>query len=111
MYGALVGDLQQLRARGVIERTRELDDALDAIDAALPGFALAAIDGVDLFVAQIDADALERKLLRLRVEADGHRRARAERRGQQVVGRRPGVSAPGGGRLVGGEPVRADRDL
>ena len=45
MYRTLVRDFQQLRACGVIEGPHKLDDALDAIDAAFPGFALAAIVG------------------------------------------------------------------
>ena len=54
---------------------------------------------------------LERPLLAIRVHAQRHRRAGAERCREIAVGRRSGVVATGFARLVGAEPVPADHDV
>ena len=61
-------------------------------------------------VGERDRGPHQRQLLVLGVDPQRHRRAGAEPRQQEIVGRRPGIEPAGGDRLVGGQPVRAGRD-
>jgi len=69
MHRTLVGDFQELRPCRRVERAFQLDRAFDAIDAPFARLAVAAVAGVDFFVPQVDADALERKLSCVRIRA------------------------------------------
>ena len=75
MHRALVGDLQQALALGFVERTVELDLALDSVDAAARGFAVFAVAGVDFGMLQAHANAIQRQALLARVHPQRHRRA------------------------------------
>jgi hypothetical protein len=70
----------------------EGDHTLNAVDPSLPGFALAAVGGVHLFVREIHGDALERKVFAIGINTDRHCGTRAERGhqpGRKGMGRCP----------------------
>src|SRR5262245_60381271 len=96
----LAGDLEELRTLLLIEIALESNHASDTIDMSFPGLAVLAVGRVYLVVREVHHDALERKPLVLGVGPDRHRRARAERRSQQVVRRRTGVQTSRVLRLV-----------
>src|SRR5262245_59923959 len=111
VHSAFVGDFHQPLALRRIEIAGERDGALDAVDHPLLGLAVRAILGVDLGVAQLDRHLIERQRLALGVETKRHRGAGPQAREEEVVGTRAAVETTHVARLVGEEPMRADRDL
>ena len=107
MDGALVGDFEQALARRLVHVAGDFDFALDAVDPAVPGFAVLAVLGVDLFVLERHGDAIDGQTLALSVHAHGHACARPQPGEKQVVRRGAGVVAAVPRRLVGGERVFA----
>src|SRR5881409_3309341 len=73
-------------------------------------FGVLAVFRVLTVVGEANRDAFELHALQLRVHAQSHRRARAERRKQQLVGTRPPIVADSR-RFVGVQRVRTDLDL
>src|SRR5438270_8852353 len=73
--------------------------------------AVGAVFGVLAVVRDGDVDAFERELLALGVVVERHRRAAAEGRGEEVVGRWSERGAAGVGRLVDHEAVRSGLDV
>ena len=110
MNGAAVGDLGEAGALRVVERAVEGERAAEPVDVALLRFAVGAVLGVEAVVLDVDGDAGERPLLAVGVHPQRHRRARPERRAEEVVGRRPLVRPADLRRLVGDEAVLPDGD-
>ena len=111
MYRALAGDLEELRALLIAQRTVEFDCKLDRIDPPFFGFAPGAIVGVDPRVLKPSCDASERQTLPLGIHREGHRRARPQRRKQKIVGVGPSVRPSRSQWLVRRQPVRSDEDF
>ncbi len=107
MHGTHVRDLQETLTLRGIEGAFKLDHALDAIELSMLGLAVRAIRGVDLGMAQADADALQRPGFAISIEPERHRRAGTERHQQEFVRPGPTVVAARGHRLVGREPMSA----
>ena len=80
MQRALLGDLQKFRALFGSERSGKLYLALEAIQRGGLAFAINAVGGVDLRVAQSHDDAFQRPILAACVQGDRHGGASAERR-------------------------------
>src|SRR6185436_14291695 len=87
------------------------DLPLYAVYLAFLRFAVCAVLGVDLFVLEPYGNPGERQLLRVRIEAYGHRGACAERSEQEIVRTRARIGAARCGRLVGAQPVPAGGNL
>src|SRR4029453_7137262 len=79
MDGASLRDREQARALLRLERARQLDLSLDALDAALSTLAFRTVLRVLARVAEPNAHALERPALPARAEVDRHQGAAAER--------------------------------
>src|SRR5258708_19172043 len=104
-------DAEELLALLGGEGAAEADLHVEAVDVAAGREAVGAVLGVHAVVDESDLHAFEGDLLALRVEMQGHRRAGAEARGQEVVRRRAFAASTSVDRLVADEPVRADFDL
>src|SRR5918999_889746 len=104
MYRALAGDLEELGALLIAQRTVE-------IDPPFFGFAPGAIVGVDPRVSKPSCDASEGQTLPLGIHREGHRRARPQRRKQKIVGVGPSVRPSRSQWLVRRQPVRSDEDF
>src|SRR2546426_4265881 len=111
LFRSLVGDFQQLLPLCRVECAFEGYEPLDAVDLPLLGFAFGAIDSVDLFMLQLDADPLERNALQIGVGPEGHRGASTQSGAQQIVRRQTRVQAPRRHRLVRAANVPCAADL
>ena len=105
MHRAHLRDLQQARPLFVAQRASKLDRHFDAIDPAVAGFAFFAVSRVNLRMPERYGDVLERDLLLPRIEADGHRGARAKRGEDEIVRRCRSVGAAERDRLINFEAM------
>ena len=101
----LLGNLDEPRALGLVERADELEAQGDAVDLRLRVFAVDAVVGIDALVAQPHDHLVDRPFLPVGVHAHGHRGAAAERHQQELVGARPGIAAADRDGLVGAQRV------
>jgi hypothetical protein len=108
---ALVRDLEQPLLLIRVEISYQVNLALDPIDLALLGFAIPAIDRVNLRMSKIHRYAFERPLLRPRVQGYRHRRAGTECREKQIVRSWPGILPSKLDRLVCGQPMWTNNDF
>ena len=101
VHRAFVRDGKKLLPRRLIEIAIEPDYALEMIDpGVLPLRALLAVVDVALAVPDENLNALERQLLEIRVEAQGHRGACSECSGKEIVGAGACIRAALGLRFV-----------
>ncbi len=97
---------------GRVERAVQLDRALDPVEHPGLGFAVGAILGVNLGVAEPHHHALQGPLLAFGVKPQRHRGAGAQRHQKQLIGIGAGVLAARRRRLIGGETMAAiEQDL
>src|SRR5918996_5146336 len=101
------GDLQKAPALFVVERSLQLDLALDAVDLALLRLTVLTLLGVDPAVPETHDHPLERPALALDIHAQGHGAAAAEAREQIVIGARAGIIAADARGLVGAQHMAA----
>lgn len=101
MHWAFLGDLHQPRPLFGIEIAFECDQALDAVEHSLFGFARGAIGAMNFAVMQADRCLLKRQLLAFGIKPQRHRRAGAEPREEQIVWVGTGVHTADRGWLVG----------
>ena len=94
VHRALVRDLQQLRR--CVKSSAPSSRITRSIRSTLPSRVSHSAQSAAWILSclQLDRDPLERHPLQVGVEAHRHRRARAERGEQQVVGRRPESRPP-----------------
>src|ERR671932_2638898 len=111
MDRALLGDLQELRSLLVAQRPGQLHVQLDPVDPPFFGLALGTVGSVYSRVPEPGRHALQRPALASGVHPDGYRRARAQSREQQVVGRGSLVVSAHALWFVGQYLVWTDGDL
>jgi hypothetical protein len=102
-------DLEQLRSLFRRQFASKVNIPLDAIQHSLFGFALGAIQGVDLRVPQIDRKFLERPCFPASVHPNRNRSAGPQSGKEKIIGRRSGVRATHRQRLIGNHPMLAGK--
>ena len=108
MDRALVGDLEKAVSLFFVEVSLDEDLPLDGVlPNLLPGF----VGFIPLVVPKPNLDGLERPLLVIGIHPQGHGRAGAETGKEKIIGSRPGIGAPDGGRFIGDETVAPGPDI
>ena len=112
VHRAFIRDRKKLLPRRLIEIAIQPDHALEMIDPrVLPFRALLAVVDVPLAVPDENLNALERELLEIRVEAQGHRCACPKRSREEIVGAGPCIRAALGLGFVNVKPMLPDAHI
>src|ERR1700677_643438 len=111
MHRTLVGDLEQLLPLFFGQVASKFDIPIDAVQHLVFGVAIRAIDGVGFRMTQPNYYAGEWPLLAPRIHAERHGSAGAQRRRQQLIGGRPGISTANVPRFVREKPMSPDSNL
>ena len=111
MDGAAIGNRQQPCTLFLVQDAFELDVSFNEREFGRARFAIGTIFSVDTRVTEANRDSLQWPLLTPCVQFDGHGRARANCRKQQVIRRRAGVGSAYRCRFVADQSMGAGDDL
>jgi hypothetical protein len=107
MDRAFVRNLKKFGTLFVRQGPGKMDVPFDPIEHSFFGFAIGAIGSVDLRVAKVDRNFLERPYFAASIHPHGHRSTCSQSGEQQIVGREARIGAAGRRRLIGTDTMAA----